>query len=87
MTFKDAMLQMIADGVSAHNVLGPLDFVNLDLYFRDRLLDDGYSVSTFVCEITKNLANPDVFVKLASMVLLAPMMRVSHSLFGLLPHG
>ncbi|KAG9521309.1 hypothetical protein KCV07_g3673, partial [Aureobasidium melanogenum] len=75
LSFRDATLQMIADGMPARDVLGSHDYVNLDLYFRERLPTDGHSVSTFVCEIMKSLANPDMYAKLASMVLMAPLMR------------
>ncbi|KAI5270558.1 hypothetical protein E4T47_06058 [Aureobasidium subglaciale] len=75
LSFRDATLQMIADGMSAREVLGPRDHINLDLFFRDRRPEDGHSVNTFVCEIMKPLANPDIIAKLASIVLLAPMMR------------
>ncbi|TIA59374.1 hypothetical protein D6C77_04913 [Aureobasidium pullulans] len=75
LSFRDATLQMIADGMNARDVLGTSDLINLDLYFRDRIPEDGHSVSTFVCEMMKSLANPDVFAKLASMVLLAPLLR------------
>lgn len=80
LSFRDASLQMIADGASAIDILGSPDYVNLDLFFRERLPEDGHSVSTFTCEIMKNLANPDIFAKLAAMCLLAPMMRVCHCL-------
>lgn len=76
LSFRDATLQMIADGMPARDVLGSPDYVNLDLYFRERLPTDGHSVSTFVCEIMKSLANPDMYAKLATMVLLGPLMRV-----------
>lgn len=79
LSFRDATLQMIADGMNARDVLGTSDLINLDLYFRDRIPEDGHSVSTFVCEMMKSLANPDVFAKLASMVLLAPLLRVRAS--------
>ncbi|KAG9949598.1 hypothetical protein KCU85_g4149, partial [Aureobasidium melanogenum] len=75
LSFRDATLQMIADGMPARDVLGSHDYVNLDLYFRERLPTDGHSVSTFVCEIMKSLANPDMYAKLASIVLMAPLMR------------
>lgn len=76
LSFRDATLQMIADGMSARDVLGSPDYVNLDLFFRDRVPTDGHSVDTFVCEILKSLANPDVYAKLATLVLLGPLMRV-----------
>ncbi|KAI4727849.1 hypothetical protein E4T49_04373 [Aureobasidium sp. EXF-10728] len=75
LSFRDATLQMIADGMPARDVLGQHDFINLDLFFRERLPTDGHSVSTFVCEILKNLANPDVYAKLATIVLLGPLMK------------
>ncbi|KAG9658073.1 hypothetical protein KCU64_g4761, partial [Aureobasidium melanogenum] len=75
LSFRDATLQMIADGLPARDVLGSHDYVNLDLYFRERLPTDGHSVSTFVCEIMKSLANPDMYAKLASILLMAPLMR------------
>ncbi|KAH0366970.1 hypothetical protein KCU65_g4993, partial [Aureobasidium melanogenum] len=75
LSFRDATLQMIADGMPARDVLGSHDYVNLDLYFRERLPTDGHSVSTFVCEVMKSLANPDMYAKLASIVLMAPLMR------------
>jgi hypothetical protein len=76
LSFKEVALQMIADGTSARQILGPPDFVNLDLFFRQRLPQDDHTISTFVCEIMKNLANPDVYAKLASIVLMGPLMRV-----------
>ena len=79
LSFRDATLQMIADGMNARDVLGSPDYVNLDLFFRDRLPTDGHSVSTFVCEILKSLANPDMYAKLASLVLLGPLMRVRNN--------
>ncbi|KAI4851495.1 hypothetical protein E4T44_02099 [Aureobasidium sp. EXF-8845] len=75
LSFRDATLQMIADGMNARQVLGSPDYVNLDLFFRERLPTDGHSVDTFVCEILKSLANPDIYAKLASLVLLGPLMR------------
>ncbi|KAI4747091.1 hypothetical protein E4T50_02588 [Aureobasidium sp. EXF-12298] len=75
LSFRDATLQMIADGMNARDVLGSPDFVNLDLFFRDRVPTDGHSVDTFVCEILKSLANPDLYAKLATLVLLGPLMR------------
>ena len=82
LSFRDATLQMIADGMNARDVLGSPDYVNLDLYFRDRLPTDGHSVDTFVCEILKSLANPDLYAKLATAVLLGPLMRVRSSHTG-----
>ncbi|KAH0286597.1 hypothetical protein M436DRAFT_50040 [Aureobasidium namibiae CBS 147.97] len=75
LSFRDATLQMIADGMNARDVLGSPDYVNLDLFFRDRVPTDGHSVDTFVCEILKSLANPDLYAKLATVVLLGPLMR------------
>jgi hypothetical protein len=37
LSFRDATLQMIADGMNARQVLGSPDYVNLDLFFRERL--------------------------------------------------
>ena len=82
LSFRDATLQMIADGTNARDVLGSPDYVNLDLFFRDRVPTDGHSVDTFVCEILKSLANPDLYAKLATVVLLGPLMRVSSSHTG-----
>jgi hypothetical protein len=79
LSFRDATLQMIADGTNARDVLGSSDYVNLDLFFRDRLPTDGHSVDTFVCEILKSLANPDIYAKLATLVLMGPLMRVRSS--------
>lgn len=85
LSFRDATLQMIADGMPARDVLGSPDFVNLDLYFRERLPSDGHSVSTFVCEMMKSLANPDMYAKLATMVLMGPLMRVRLTFFFVRP--
>jgi hypothetical protein len=87
LSFRDATLQMIADGMNARQVLGSPDYVNLDLFFRERLPTDGHSVDTFVCEILKSLANPDIYAKLASLVLLGPLMRVRNCHTSLLFSG
>ncbi|KZF23630.1 hypothetical protein L228DRAFT_260421 [Xylona heveae TC161] len=78
--FRDAALQMMADGVPAPVILGPPEFINFDLFFRERTSQDNHTVSSFACEVCKTLPGQEIFVLLAGAMFLGYLMRASSPL-------
>lgn len=76
-SYRDAAMEMLSNGVPALQVLGPSDRIDLELFFRDREPHDAYDAHSWACELVKNVADYDVFVKLASIALYTTYMRVS----------
>lgn len=76
--FKDAALELIGNGASAPEILGDSNIVCVDLFIRDRVPGDPYTVCSWACELIKHLPEFDMFVQLAWIALLARFMRVRH---------
>ena len=75
--YRDAALEMIADGTPAPSVLGPPGYVDFDLFFRDRSPEDGFTVSAFACELFKSMdGTQDLFTLMASVMHVTYLMRV-----------
>ncbi|OLN89786.1 hypothetical protein CCHL11_09520 [Colletotrichum chlorophyti] len=74
-SYKDAALEMLSNGVPSSHILGPMDHIDLELFFRDRQPHDAYDVHSWACEITKSVDDYDIFVKLASTALYMTYMR------------
>jgi hypothetical protein len=74
--FRDAARQLIAGGTPLTNILGSADYTNVDLFFRDRQSQDPFSASFWACEMLKSFEEMDDLVKLGTVALLTPFMRV-----------
>ncbi|KAF9872028.1 bZIP transcription factor [Colletotrichum karsti] len=74
-SYRDAAMEMLNNGVPSYQVLGPSDYIDLELFFRDRQPGDPYDVHTWACELVKNIDGYDIFVKLASVALYMSYMR------------
>ncbi|KAK2053014.1 hypothetical protein LY76DRAFT_300528 [Colletotrichum caudatum] len=74
-SYRDAALEMLSNGVSSSQVLGPSDRIDIELFFRDREPHDAYDVHSWACELMKNIEGYDVFVQLASIALATTYMR------------
>lgn len=74
--FKDAALELIGNGASVPEILGSSDTISIDLFVRDRLPEDAYTVCNWACELIKHLPEFDIFVQLAWIAFLARFMRV-----------
>ena len=75
--YRDAARQLIASGAPLVDILGPQDYVNVDLYFRERQPNDPFSANFWACETFKTFDEFDGVVKLGVVALLTPFMRVS----------
>ena len=77
-TYLDATRRLIESGISLDDILRS-DHVAIDLFFRDRLPSDPWSISFWACELVKSFHGHDVFVLLAAVMMYTHLMRVCQS--------
>jgi hypothetical protein len=73
--FRDAARHMIATGTPEIEIVNGTDVV-VDLFFRERWLTDGFTCSSWACELCRSFGEVDNFVRLACVFLLTRLMRV-----------
>ena len=73
--YRDAARQLIAGGTPLSHVIGDLDFINVELYFRSRR-NDPFSANFWACEALKSFNEFDHLIKLGFVALLTHLMRV-----------
>ena len=74
--YRDAARQLIASGAPLAEIVGPQDYVNVDLFYRDRRPTDPFSANFWACETCKTFDEFDDPVKLGAVALLTYFMRV-----------
>lgn len=73
--FRDAARQMIATGTPALNIVNGSEVV-VDLFFRERWPNDGFTCSSWACELCRSFGEVDDIVRIACVFLLTRLMRV-----------
>jgi len=72
--FRDAARQMVATGTPALDIVNRTDVV-VDLFFRDRWPTDGFTCSSWACELCRTFGDLDDFVRVGCVFLLTRLMR------------
>ncbi|EXJ77032.1 hypothetical protein A1O3_10189 [Capronia epimyces CBS 606.96] len=72
--YLQAAQQMLEAGVPPSDIMGPTAQVVVDLFFRPRSASDKFDCASWACEVCRSYDH-DVFVRLASVFMLASMMR------------
>jgi hypothetical protein len=73
--FRDAARQMVATGTPVLDIVNGDDVV-VDLLFRDRTLNDGFTCSSWACELCRSFGEVHDFVRIGWAFLLTKLMRV-----------
>ena len=73
--FRDAARHMIATGTPALDIVNGSDVV-LDLFLRERWPTDGFTCSSWACELCRSFGDVDDTVRIACVFLLTRLMRV-----------
>jgi hypothetical protein len=74
--FRDAARQMVATGTPVADIIEGTDVV-IDLLLRDRRTTDGFTCSSWSCELWRTFGDLDDLARVGCVFLLARLMRVS----------
>lgn len=77
--FRDAARHMIATGTPALQIVNGSEVI-VDLFFRERWPTDGFTCSSWACELYRSFGEVDDFVRIACVFLLTRLMRVCNLL-------
>ncbi|EXJ81735.1 hypothetical protein A1O1_07800 [Capronia coronata CBS 617.96] len=72
--YLQAAQQMLDNGVPLSSVLGSVDKVPVDLFFRPRSASDNFDCASWACEVSRSYEY-DVFIRLACVFMLTSMMQ------------
>ncbi|KIW75946.1 hypothetical protein Z517_10691 [Fonsecaea pedrosoi CBS 271.37] len=72
--FMDNAKTLLSQDASPPGVLGS-DLIDVELFFRDRNEEDGFTVSGWACEVWRSFHDWDVYVRLAQILAYTAVMR------------